>query len=109
VEGGHLIHVLSDQQWIRHWMLYLDADGTEAVLTAREPIGFDLRAGRPPPPRVVPIGGGEIELEVCADSFAEFLYRFWVENEIFFAHHQSRALSPAAAAYAAGFRRPDDT
>jgi hypothetical protein len=109
VEGGHLIHVLSDQQWIRHWVLYLDAHGGEAVLTSREPIGLDLPADWPPPPRVVPIGSGEIDLEVCADSFAEFLYRFWIENEIFFAHRQSRALSPPAAAYAAGFRRPADT
>ncbi len=105
VEGGRLIHVLSDQQWIRHWLLYLDAAGGEAVLTTTEPIGFKLPDDWPPPPSVIPIGNGEIDLEVCADSFAEFLYRFWIENEIFFAHRQSRALSPPAAAYAAHFRR----
>lgn len=24
------------------------------------------------------------DASVCADSFSEFLYRFWIENEIFF-------------------------
>jgi hypothetical protein len=109
VDGGRLIHVLSDQQWIRHWVLYLDAAGSEAVLTTPEPIGFELPANWPPPPSVIPIGSGEIDLAVCADSFAEFLYRFWVENEIFFAHRQSRAPSPPAAAYAARFRRTAGT
>jgi hypothetical protein len=109
IEGGRLVHVLSDQQWIRHWVLYLDAVGGETVLTTPEPIGFELPADWPPPPSVIPIGSGEIDLAVCADSFAEFLYRFWVENEIFFAHRQSRALSPLAAAYAARFRRTAGT
>ncbi len=104
-EDGYLIHVLSDQQWVLHWLLYFDARGGEAVLTSREPIGFDLPASWPAPPCVIPVGSGAIELEVCADSFAEFLYRFWIENEIYFAHRQSRALSPAAVAYAAGFPR----
>jgi hypothetical protein len=106
IEGGCLVHVLSDQQWVRHWMLYLDGAGSEAVLTSAEPIGFDLPADWPPPPRVIPIGTGEIELEVCADSFAEFLYRFWIENEIYFATRQNQALSPAAAAYAARLLHP---
>jgi len=29
-----------------------------------------------------------VNLEVCADSFAEFLYRFWIENEIWYALHE---------------------
>jgi hypothetical protein len=78
----------------------LDEAGGEAVLTSAEPIGFDLPADWPPPPRVMPIGSGQAGLEVCADSFAEFLYRFWIEDEIYF--RQGRALSPAAAHYAAG-------
>jgi hypothetical protein len=101
VEGGYLIHVLSDQQWCRHWMVYLDAAGHEAVVTSTDPIGFDLPADWPPPPRAIPLGNGAIELDVCADSFAEFAYRFWIENEIFFAHHENRPLAAAAASYAA--------
>jgi hypothetical protein len=56
-----------------------------------------------------PIGTGEIDLEVCAGSFAEFLYRFWIENEIHFATRRGQALNPAAAAYAARLLRPAGT
>ena len=62
-----------------HWLLYLGRDGKEAVVATEEPFGFvtddavrdrfDLTAGNP---------------TVCADSFSEFLYRFWIENEIWF-------------------------
>jgi hypothetical protein len=106
IEGGYLIHVLSDQQWVRHWMVYLDRAGGEAVLTSREPIGFDLPADWPaPPPRVIPAGSAEAGLEVCADSFAEFLYRLWIENEIYFAVRLGQALDPEAARYAADLER----
>ena len=44
-------------------------------------------------------------LNVCAATFAEFLYRFWIENEIFFALGSNQSLTPAAAAYAAGLPR----
>jgi hypothetical protein len=30
----------------------------------------------------MPIGSGKAGLEGWADSFAGFLYRFWIENEI---------------------------
>jgi hypothetical protein len=72
----------------------LDEAGGEAVLTSAESIGFDLPADWPLPPRVMPVGSGKARPEVCADSFAEFLYRFWIKNEIYFL--QGRALSPAA-------------
>jgi hypothetical protein len=87
-------------------MVYLDEARGEAVLTSREAIGFDVPADwPPPPPRVTPSGSSEAGLEVCAYSFAEFLYRFWVENEIYFAVRQGRALSQAAGQYAAGLLR----
>jgi hypothetical protein len=94
VEGGYLIHVLSDQQWCLHWMVYLDATGNEAVVSSAEPIGFGLPDDWPPLPRVIPIGSAAIDLDVCAYSFAEFLYRFWIENEIFFALQKNQPLTP---------------
>jgi len=105
IDDGRLIHVLSDQQWVRRWLLYLDEAGGEAVLTSAEPVGFDLPADWPSPPSVLPVASGQADLEVCADSLAEFLYRFWIENEIYFAVGEGRALSPAAARYAAGLLR----
>jgi hypothetical protein len=106
VEGSYLIHVLSDQQWCRHWMVYLDAAGNEAVVSSAEPIGFHLPDDWPALPRVIPIGSAAIDLDVCADSFAEFLYRFWIENEIFFALQDNQPLTPTAGSYAARLPGP---
>jgi hypothetical protein len=79
----------------------LDEAGGEAVLTSAAPIGFDLPADWPPPPRVMPIGSGQAGLEVCAGSFAEFLYRFWMET-------RSTRVPLFAPALAAKYRRPGD-
>jgi hypothetical protein len=49
----------------------------------------------------VPADGSKVNLEICADSFTEFLYRFWIENEIWYRLHDSRALAQEAAPYAA--------
>ena len=36
--GGHLIHFLSDSQWVLHWLLYIGPDQAEAVIaTPRHP------------------------------------------------------------------------
>ncbi len=97
IEGGYLMHVLSDQQWCRHWLLYADAAGNEAMVTTIEPFGFELSAEEPPPPPTVSIDGRS-DLEVCADSFSEFLYRFWVENELWQAVEDGVPLPPRVAA-----------
>ena len=102
---GKLVHVLSDQQWCRHWLVYVGADDQEAVVTSAAPIGFELPEDWPnAPPSVIPLDG-ENDLEVCADSFAEFLYRFWIENELWQAIVDGRPLSGALAAYAAQLAR----
>ena len=100
VEGGYLLHVLSDQQWALHWLLYLDAVGNEAVLVTGEPIGFRLDDDDwpdPPPPRI-PMDGS-YRLRVAADSFTEFLYRFWIENELWRGLQREEPLAPHVAAY----------
>lgn len=77
--GGWLTHFLSDQQWVLHWLIYVGADGSEAVLVTETPLGFEAdeqRFARFDPARD--------DASVCAESFSEFLYRFWIENEIWF-------------------------
>lgn len=103
--GGYLVHVLSDQQCL-DWLLYLDAAGNEAVLTSTEPIGLDLTNDESAPPRVILLGSDAMDLNVCADAFAEFLHRFWIENEIFFALDDNQPLNLAAASCAARLPRP---
>jgi hypothetical protein len=54
--GGYLVHFLSVQQWVRHWLLYLDSDGNEGIVTTEAPIGFDLSDDpdfQDPPPDIV--------------------------------------------------------
>jgi hypothetical protein len=101
-EGGYLLHVVSDQQWVRHWLVYLDEDGNESVVTTTEPVCFVLPEDDewdPLPPEIIPLDG-TFDLQVCADSVAEFLFRFWVENELFFTHG-SRKSPGVVKSYAA--------
>lgn len=100
-EDGFLVHVLSDQQWCLHWLLYLDTAGRQAVVATPEPIGFDLSDDGSGPGSVICLDNEQLGLTVCADTFAEFLYRFWIENEIFFALRSNQPLTPPLATYAA--------
>jgi hypothetical protein len=94
---------LSDQQWVRHWLIYIDSDENEGIVTTDQPIGFDL-SGDPDWPDERPPERVELEasprLDFCAGNFAEFLYRFWVENELFFALTGERPLAGAIKDYA---------
>ena len=100
--GGYLVHFLSDQQWVRHWLLYLGSGGNEGVVTTEAPIGFDLSRDpgcqNLPPDQVGLEGAGDLDL--CAPNFARFLYRFSEENELHFALSRQRLLSGAVKAYA---------
>jgi hypothetical protein len=77
--GGSLVHFLSDQQWVMHWLLYVGPGRQEAVVVTYRPYGFDA------PDEAPPTFEPRRHSAVCAESFAEFLYRFWIENEIWFA------------------------
>lgn len=98
---GSLVHVLSDQQWCMHWLVYVDPMGNESVLSTPEPIGFELPDDwEDVPPTTIPIDG-TFDVQVCADSFAEFLYRFWIENELWHAVQRGEVLPPPLADYPA--------
>jgi hypothetical protein len=103
MEGGYLVHLLSDQQWCLHWLVCVDANGSESVVTTAEPLGFKLGSDdwEKPIPPVVPLDGS-YDLQVCADSVNEFLYRFWIENELFYAG--GKASREPLLAYASAFR-----
>ncbi len=98
-EEGSLIHFLSDQQWCAHWYLYVSASGEHCVLASNEAFGFVPEPGSSADPRT------EIELAredvwFCAPTFVEFVWRFWIENEIWFALKGSRVpLTPEQNLY----------
>jgi hypothetical protein len=102
VPDGHLLHLVSDQQSVRHWLLYLDRDGRHVMVTTAETLGFDYSdepecaAAQAQSVRL----DGTNDLEVCADTLTEFLYRFWVENELWFALLDQRPLTGAVQRYA---------
>lgn len=108
-DGGILIHFLSDQQWVLHWLLYLGPDGSEAVVVSPDPIGFD--DGEDEPLRLVSPTDMPDRLAVCSDRFEEFLYRYWAENELFFRLAVDKtsldALPAELRAYAMAYPRED--
>lgn len=81
---GYLIHFLSDSQWVGHWYIHIDTHGNHFVVTSLNAYGFAFEDEKGNPPTA------EIDLQTediwyCAPSFTAFIYRFWLENEIWFA------------------------
>lgn len=99
---GVLLHFLSDQQWCLHWHLYLTLSGAHCVLVSGEAYGFDFD---PQEPRRAEIDLLAEEVWLCAPTFAEFLYRFWLENEIFFRLFDKLPLTAEQQAYADFYRQ----
>ena len=79
VDGGRLLHLISDSQWVFHWLLYLGDDGRSAVVGTSFPAGFELDPDEADFWQEE--GWGYI---LVADSFAEFIWRWWMDNEIFY-------------------------
>ena len=78
VEDGLSVHFLSDSQYVLHWFLYQNLVGKHCILVSENPYGIQ---GLDLPESI------NIEKEpllFCAPSFKEFIYRFWLENEIWF-------------------------
>jgi hypothetical protein len=87
---GQIIRFLADQQGCVFWYLFL-ASGSEdhCVIASPDYYGSDAAAVWPEP-----TDPGSIDF--CAPSFEGFLFRFWLENEYWFASHGYGVLSPAA-------------
>jgi hypothetical protein len=78
VPDGYLLHLISDSQWVMHWLLFL-GDGAGAVVATRRPIGFDLDENE----EDAYWEHEGWEYIRCADTFREFIWRWWTDNEIF--------------------------
>lgn len=97
-QNNFVIRFLNDQQGVCTWYLYLMPGGEHCVIVSRS--WFDLLA----------LGDQDFTDEnyveavqatyVCAQSFEEFLYRFWLENCIWFAlNERHRHLTDAEESY----------
>jgi hypothetical protein len=107
--AGYLVPFLRDSQGLFYWHLFVGRMGEHCVVTSDEPFGFtwydeQAAAYGPVPEVVVERRAGPIWY--CADSFTEFIYRFWLENEIWYAlDWDKRPLTALEAAYASQYRR----
>jgi len=112
---GHLIHFLSDSQSCAHWYLHVMPDGGAAVLSSPHLYCYGTEDEEwldDPSCGLDQIELLELGFSCCAPSFAEFLYRFWIENEIWFSlvpKESRRPLSDLARRYIKHYRsrRPD--
>lgn len=77
VEGGSLLHLVSDSQWVCHWLLYRGDEG-EAVLATEYPAGMILDEQD-----TAQWSGVEPEYVICAESLVEFAWRWWRDHGIF--------------------------
>lgn len=71
---GAFLHFLSDSQNCYEWYLHLDREGNHCVVVSDEDLAdfssTEISAIKPP------------DVMCCAPSFESFLYRLWLENEI---------------------------
>jgi hypothetical protein len=81
--GGALIHVVTDQQWVLHWLAYVPpggGDGPVVVTSVPYGLGADFDAPARFDPREADPELPDLP-SICADTFDEFLVRFLLENE----------------------------
>lgn len=97
--NGFIIRFLQDQQSCVIWYLYLSPGGETCVLASHVPLdGIVLD-----PETYGHISEEEImrHTYVCAPSFEAFLYRFWMENVLWWKLHYHKPLTPAQHRYLA--------
>lgn len=103
--GGSLVHFLIDQQGVVQWLLFVGKDGSEGVVASTRGWGYQRDYwGNPGKDSFDPADPGD--MVVVAESFVEFLYRFRIENEIWYAQWRdtARPLTPEESRYAEHYR-----
>jgi hypothetical protein len=80
------------------WYLHLHANGKHSVVAAYPE--WEDGAAESFDEAITPVG-----FVRCAEGFEEFLFRFWLENTLWFAEHEGRPLTPMQRAYVEELRR----
>lgn len=102
---GWLVHFLSDSQWVLHWYLHLRPDGSHFVLVSPEAWGFKDEEEPPWDWENFTVDLAERQAWFCAPTFSEFIYRFWLENEIWFALEEKKRLTAAQKKYLEHYKK----
>jgi hypothetical protein len=95
---GFLVRFLADSQGCLFWYLYLKGSGAYAVVVSPGFYGAPEEEWQDETPE-------PSDLAFCAESFEEFMCRFWIENELWFAADESQPLAPGVDAYVASYLR----
>jgi hypothetical protein len=94
---GHLVHFLSDSQSCAHWYIHLLHNGSSAVLESPDLYCYEVENSgwmENPACRLERVDLSDVEMHFCAPTFSEFLFRFWIENEIWYAVHDEESKRP---------------
>ena len=96
-QGYYLLRFLNDSQSCVMWYLCLGRDGSAEVLASDyflEPEIFEAMDYEE-------VKRDDVfrELSFCADTFTKFLYRFWVENTIWYSLRAGLPLTPVQKEY----------
>ncbi|MGI0490179.1 hypothetical protein ACN4EG_00090 [Alkalinema pantanalense CENA528] len=117
-ENGYLMLFLSDSQSCVLWYLYINPVGEHCVISSNRRLYPGIFEDQQTEKEELGDNWDEdldaIHLHFCASSFEEFIYRFWIENEIWFKVqpprqceiHREAPLSEAQQAYADHYRNP---
>jgi hypothetical protein len=93
--GGHVVRFLNDQQGCLFWYLWLRTDGSDSVLCTDALLDDEASDEA---------AGDTGELIECAASFEAFLYRYWLEQRLWFALRDRRPLTRDQERYSAFYR-----
>ncbi|HET9109398.1 MAG TPA: hypothetical protein VFN78_01110 [Ktedonobacterales bacterium] len=96
-ENGYIVRFLNDQQDVLAWYLYLTPAGEHCVLVSPyelDSAGDVTRSAAEQEHRTQAIIANT---SVCAASFEEFIYRFWLENVLWFKLSDGSAKSSLTA------------
>lgn len=104
-DEAYLIRFMNDQQGVLLWYLYIHPQHPARVVVA-SPEWKDEDEN------ITQLDDAVIlkDLIKCAESFEEFIYRFWIENKIWFALYEERPLNKEQQEYmlAAKIESPAD-
>jgi hypothetical protein len=101
--AGVLVHFLSDQQSCLQWYLFAGRSGDHCVMVSGEIYGLQFEPGKG---RRDEVDLSEEEMWMCAPSFTDFVYRFWLENETWFNLYDGEPLSQIQKHYLEHYRTP---
>lgn len=99
IENTYVLRFMNDSQSCIMWYLLLQAGSPVRVLASSlffEPDIFEACVDTEDPVKYEYVIK---EATLCADTFLEFIYRFWIENAIWFSINDQRPLSPREVDY----------